>query len=433
MHFIQILYAEHTSIGMMKRDPMNPMHSSLPFVPTQTLLTYKDRMEQQHQKQLAKMIEYNANYHLLNDCLTQELLSRQSASSTFNLFDLSPSSSSKIKMEPIYNTNDSQTATAPKAEPEDEEQAAQALVGLKYRHILDLNRNESALRYWESSDEERVKMEMMNMNPIHVKQESVNAIDLGSDLSTNSLTTSSVKTEYPTDQRINFDSFPAVNINFSAFGNGKVCKPKSQTIRKQHVCSYDSCSYTTNNYAHLTKHIRTHTGHRPFKCEHIGCHKAFKQKSNLKTHQRIHSGARPFECKECGNRFTQRSSLVQHERIHSGIKPFVCNICNKAFKRKDHLHSHFRVHTGEKKHKCDWIGCTKRFATPQQLRLHRMDHTGERPFSCIVCSKSFKTRSLLNRHKNIHLKIKPYVCLVCNKRFTRKTHVKKHKCKGYNQ
>ena len=52
----------------------------------------------------------------------------------------------------------------------------------------------------------------------------------------------------------------------------------------KHVCSY--CGKVCAFRSDLEKHLRVHTGAKPYKCE--LCGKAFSQKGTLKTHMLVH-------------------------------------------------------------------------------------------------------------------------------------------------
>lgn len=120
-----------------------------------------------------------------------------------------------------------------------------------------------------------------------------------------------------------------------------------------------------------------------------------------------------------------------HKIRHSGVRPFACEICGKTYATNTCLKSHQSLHQNERQFICEL--CNTSFYSSRHLQRHQNRRTpcNTRPDAivCEICNESFTQKSLFNQHLREHAKDERYKCDRCDTEFLTESHLWRHQAK----
>ncbi|VDK75437.1 unnamed protein product [Litomosoides sigmodontis] len=148
---------------------------------------------------------------------------------------------------------------------------------------------------------------------------------------------------------------PEIESSFGPIRSGtfwRRSRSESDVTFGNYVCQH--CGQAFGLHDRLAKHIASRHRDRSasvagklektkaHKC--VICNKAFGRSDMLTRHMRLHTGVKPYGCQVCGQVFSRSDHLSTHQRTHTGEKPYQCPQCSYAASRRDMITRHMRTH-----------------------------------------------------------------------------------------
>ncbi|CAO2618056.1 Zinc finger Y-chromosomal protein 1 [Lemmus lemmus] len=189
------------------------------------------------------------------------------------------------------------------------------------------------------------------------------------------------------------------------------------------ICA--DCGKCFRYQSEVKKHIRIHTGEKPYECQY--CEYKSADSSNLKTHIKAkHSKEIPLKCDTCVLTFSDTKEAQQHALTHRESKTYQCLHCSHKSSNSSDLKRHvISVHTKDYPHKCEL--CSKGFHRPSELKKHAATHKSKNMHQCTQCDFKSPDPLLLSHHiLSVHTVNVPFKCKRCEREFQQQCELQNH-------
>uniref|UniRef100_A0A0K8T3S4 Transcriptional repressor CTCF n=1 Tax=Lygus hesperus TaxID=30085 RepID=A0A0K8T3S4_LYGHE len=217
---------------------------------------------------------------------------------------------------------------------------------------------------------------------------------------------------------------------FKTFYKSKLRRHVKHHLHYKKRFECDMCDYCATTTEAYSKHVRTHTGEKPYGCD--LCDFRTANRSNLNRHRIIHEDVKPFACPHCDHSTRQRGSLIHHiECAHNNTdRPkvkgrqsvYACGDCSFITISRQEFIAHGKTHKNYNCSQCDFVG-----KDSKELKTHQATHKVEdRLLSCDLCNYSTFRSAYLRRHVATHSMGKPFKCEVCLNTYRSQAHLNMH-------